>query len=331
MNHFVQSGGLRVAVLLMATAAITACDDTSLKPGTRTLTPQQKSDIQQLITKTKADLVYVQGGKFWMGDFCSQMRNGGPYCSSDENNKPLHEVELSSYSMGKFKITHEQFDVYVNATGVIKEYTTDSIDIKMLADQTYFANSPAIISWTEADRYCAWLKQESGIPFALPTEAQWEYAARNRGEYVGVATDDGTFRVNKLTEKGENFANETARREAAKPLGIESFYIHFPVDNYPPNPMGLYNMVDNGYEWMSDWYDPDYYKNSPLLDPKGPAKPVVKSKSDNQFLKVSRSDNFPYPGFSNSQTFTRNFKVQEPDGPYGTTARCVVNSTSPVK
>ena len=331
MNHFVQSGGLRVAVLLMATAAITACDDTSLKPGTRTLTPQQKSDIQQLITKTKADLVFVQGGKFWMGDFCSQMRNGGPYCSSDENNKPLHEVELSSYSMGKFKITHEQFDVYVNATGVIKEYTTDPIDNKILAAETYFANSPAIISWTEADRYCAWLKQESGIPFALPTEAQWEYAARNRGQYVGVATDDGTFRMNKVTGKGENYATEEDRREAAEPLGIQPFLIHFPVDKYPPTPLGLYNMAENGPEWVIDWYDPNYYKSSPVKNPQGPEKPVEKLASENQYLKVLRARHIPHPGFPSVFTFARSFNVKDPNGPFDTTARCVVNSTSPVK
>jgi formylglycine-generating enzyme required for sulfatase activity len=125
------------------------------------------------------------------------MRNGGAFCTSDKNNKPVHEVELSSYSISKFKITHENYAFYLEMTGQPKQQFDKEWRNKTLFDMTFLKNSPAIITWTEASNYCSWIKKESGLPFSLPTEAQWEYAARNRGQYVVIATDDDTLRINK--------------------------------------------------------------------------------------------------------------------------------------
>ena len=307
---------------------LSGCDNTN--SDTVNLIHQQNKELRTFIQKEKSKQVFVQGGTFWMGDFCSKIRDGGSFCTSDKNNKPVHEVELSSYSISKFKITHENYSFYLALNGLpAQEFGDKNVD-KMLTDMTFLKNSPAIITWTEASNYCAWLKKETGLPFSLPTEAQWEYVARNRGQYVAIATDDGTLRVNKKTGKGENFATDVDRDEIAEPNGLSPPLVHFPVDKYSPSPLGLYNMADNGKEWVIDWYDPDYYSKSPKKDPQGPEIPVVKDKSEEQYWKVLRGGNRPVTGFSSGLTITRYYQVKDPNGPLGTTARCVVNTTTSI-
>ncbi|MBB1199827.1 hypothetical protein EGM70_05865 [Enterobacteriaceae bacterium 89] len=307
---------------------LSGCDNNST--NTAKLTLQQKKELQTFIQKEKSKQVFVQGGAFWMGDFCSKMRNDGPFCTSDKNNKPLHEVELSSYSISKFKITHENYAFYLEMTGQPKQLFDKEWRNKTLSDMTFLENSPAIITWTEASNYCLWIKKESGLPFSLPTEAQWEYAARNGGQYVAIATDDGTLRANKKTGKGENFATDEDRDEVAESNGLNPPLVHFPVDKYPPSPLGLYNMADNGKEWVIDWYDPDYYSKSPKKDPQGPDQPVVESKNKKQYLKVLRGGDSPVPGFPSGLTFSRSLRVKDPEYPVGTTARCAVNTPTPI-
>ena len=309
--------------------ALNGCDNTNVE--TLNMTPQQNEELQAFIQKVKKEQIYVQGGTFWMGDFCAKMRGGGPFCTSEKNNKPVHEIELNSFSISKFKITNEDFKTYL-ALNMLPEQNFNNKHLKkLLSDMTFLKNSPAIVSWTEAASYCAWLKKETGLPFSLPTEAQWEYVARNRGQYVAIATDDGTLRVNKKTGKGENFATDEDRDEIAEPNGLNPPLVHFPVDKYPPSPLGLYNMADNGKEWVMDWYDPDYYSKSPKKNPQGPDKPIVKDKTRDQYLKVLRGASNPVPGFPSGLTITRYYKPLNPVGPTGTTARCVVNIITPIQ
>ncbi|MDK1234758.1 formylglycine-generating enzyme family protein [Cronobacter turicensis] len=275
--------------------------------------------------------MYVKGGTFEMGDFCKKTRNGGPYCSPEKDTKPLHEVELSSYSIGKFKVTHEDYDFYLKMAGLPKQYFEEKFEDEMLAAMTYFKNSPAVVTWTEADNYCSWLKKETGIPFSLPTEAQWEYAARGRGQYILVATDNGLWRVNERNGQSENFATDTDRIIIENHSGINSILVHFPVDKYPPTPFGLYGMADNGYEWVKDWDDPDYYGKSPKSDPQGPERPVVKDKKTGQYRKVLRREEAPGLGGDVGLTFFRGFRIKDNPYPAGTTVRCVVNSPEPIK
>lgn len=265
-----------------------------------------------------------------MGDFCKKMRDGGPYCSPEKDTKPLHEVELSSYSIGKFKTTHEDYNFYLKMAGLPRQYSSDKLMNEMLLDVTHFKNTPAVVTWTEANKYCTWLKKETGLPFTLPTEAQWEYAARSRGKYILVATDDGVWREDK-TGYGENYATDEDRYRVEETYGIDGSLTLFAVDRYPPTPFGLYGMADNGYEWVKDWYDPEYYKNSPRKDPQGPEKPVVKDKYTGQYWKVRRGGNHPDPTGDVGLTFFRGYNIPDNDFPDGTTVRCVVNSEQEIK
>ncbi|MCX2942101.1 SUMF1/EgtB/PvdO family nonheme iron enzyme [Rahnella perminowiae] len=317
-------------IVLAPLFLVNSCDNVKSAPqGART--PQEKVEIQNFITKVKSEMIFVHGGKFWMGDFCSKSRNTTADCTSDEDNKPLHEVELASYSISKFKFTHEYYDFYLKIKNLpeqkFKSKSIDDIFVQMI----HFKNSPAIVTWTEADNFCTWLKIETGLPFSLPTEAQWEYAARNRGQYLLLGTDDGTWRINKKTELGENIPSEEDRRKVEEDDGVMSSLVHFPVDKYPANGLGLYDMAANGFEWAKDWYDPNYYKNSPSKDPQGPDNPVVKDNQTGQYLKSLRSINFSTSGIPEGLTFSRSRKIKDADYPAGTTARCVINSATPIR
>ncbi|MBK4467377.1 SUMF1/EgtB/PvdO family nonheme iron enzyme [Enterobacter asburiae] len=293
-------------------------------------TPQEKAEIQRYLSRIKADLVFVKGGTFWMGDFCKKMRDGGPYCSPEKDTKPLHEVELSSYSIGKFKIKHEDYDFYLKIAGLPEKRFEKKWRNDILAEMTHFNNSPAIVTWNEANNYCNWLKNETGLPFSLPTEAQWEYAARSRGRNVLVATDDGVWRENEKNGEGENYATDEDRSTVEEKFGINALSVFFPVDQYPPTSFGLYGMADNGYEWVKDWYDPEYYQHSPRKDPQGPEKPVVKDEDTGQYWKVRRGGDHPDPTGDVGLTFFRGYNIPDNDFPDGTTVRCVVNYAEPV-
>ncbi|MDU7016910.1 MAG: SUMF1/EgtB/PvdO family nonheme iron enzyme [Enterobacter sp.] len=188
--------------------------------------------------------------------------------------------------------------------------------------------TPAHVDWNEAQQYCQWLATITNLPFSLPTEAQWEYAARSRGKFVIAPTNDGTIQIDK---SGGNVASEKDSKEYAKKMGTSlGVYSPLPGNLFPPNPLGIYDMAGNGWEWMKDWYDPDYYKHSPLKDPQGPDNPVYKDYKGN-YTKVVRSQDFSGP--RRGLTITRYFSDPKDSGhlPSDKTVRCVVNSPKPVR
>ncbi|KAE9883056.1 SUMF1/EgtB/PvdO family nonheme iron enzyme [Escherichia coli] len=315
-----------IPFLLMLTLG--GCDQPQV--SSLALSAEQKKTLADFIQRVKSDMVYMPAGSFLMGDFCREMRRGGAYCSADEDNKPAHQVELSAFSIAKFKITHEDYDFYLKMSGLPSQKFKEEWQNEMLAEMTVLEKSPAIISWSEADNYCRWLKQQTGLNFAFPTEAQWEYAARNKGKYVSIASDDGSLRYNLKTGRGENFATDEDREVVAESLHIDSINVFFPVDHWPPSPAGLYGMADNGKEWVQDWYDPEWYQKSPRRDPQGPEKGVIKSQRYDQYWKVTRGADSSSSGRPSGMTFSRNYKVPEPDYPAGVTARCVVNDPKPL-
>ncbi|WP_435952666.1 formylglycine-generating enzyme family protein [Dryocola sp. BD626] len=293
--------------------------------------PQEQAELSQYLTRVTNDLVYVKGGTFWMGDFCKKMRDGGSWCSSEKDTKPLHEVELSNFSISKYKVTHEDYNFYLKMAGLPVQHYKEKYEDEMMAVMTHFNNSPAVVTWTEANNYCSWLREETGLSFSLPTEAQWEYAARSRGQYILAATDSGVWRENEKNGQGENYATDEDRIIVENSTGLNDSLVHFPVNKYPPSSLGLYGMADNGYEWVKDWYDPDYYKNSPKQDPQGPEKPVIKDEDTGQYRKVLRGGEAPGPGSEVGLTFYRAYRIKDNPYPAGTTLRCVVNSQAPVK
>ncbi len=288
------------------------------------------AELSKFIAEIKENLIYVEGGEFLMGDYGEQYGPEHLPYDARQHSKPLHKVELTGYSIGKFKTSNKEYQFYQ----AYNNLSGRNIDLRSGLGQLWrevnmTPDTPAHVDWFEAENYCQWLATITKLPFSLPTEAQWEYAARSRGKFVIVPTDNGTIQIKE--RKGINITTSDDReifaREQGTRLGILS---PMPRDARPPNPLGIYDMAGNGWEWIKDWYDPDYYKYSPVKDPQGPEKPVFKDNQGN-YTRVIRSQD--YSGPRRGATIFRFFSDPANRGhlPTNKTVRCVVNSADPIK
>ena len=286
---------------------------------------QDQARLKEFIQQIKSELVYVQGGEFLMGDFGEEYGQEKLPYDGKKDSKPLHKVELSSYSLSKFKASNQQYQFYLKWN----QLKGRKVDRVTWTDRQRTPDTPAHVDWNEANQYCRWVGKITGLPFSLPTEAQWEYAARNRGQYVVAPTDDGTIRID--GRNGINIATSFDRQLYARESGTSLDILSPMPGNFrPPNPLGIYDMAGNGWEWMKDWYDPDYYSHSPVKDPQGSEKPVFKDPYG-YFTKVLRAQDLS--GLRRGLTMFR-FNA-DPESrrypPLDKTVRCAVNSNQPIK
>lgn len=312
-----------------------------------------QSAIDDVITRSQADMVFIEGGEFMMGDFgrLDKERTGGLYYTNgDFGTRLLHKVKLSNYSISRYQITFHDYLVYRQAQGLDtnpfpieriiasnakRGFDNKNNNKKWILLSTDSENSPkqsrtpAYLAWEAASEYCQWLGEQTGLPYSLPTEAQWEYAARNRGQYVTFATDNGEY------EPGRNLPTYEQRKERKQLSGTNGGET-FPVGSFPPSPLGLYDMDANGYEWVKDWFDPNYYRYSPVDDPQGPVAPVlVDTFSGMMAAKVIRGIDNPTDWNITASRWNyplwQQYTPEAFDSFYFVTARCVVNSPDPIK
>ena len=232
-----------------------------LHPG---IDAELKQQVAEIAVRSIENQIFVEGGSFDMGDFgmpCNVDRDKPVYdpndiCNSTINpyDRPVHKVTLDSYSLSKYETSVHEFTLFKQAHNLpipkakLKERKPDHWMFK--------PDSPTgTHKWQEAKDYCLWIGQLTEDKFDLPTEAQWEFVARNRGQQIYYATNDGTLKSD------VNYPEDD---------------LH-PIDSFPPNPLGFYHLQSNAVEWMNDWFDPDYYKHSPERNPQGPAKPLKAS------------------------------------------------------
>ncbi len=187
------------------------------------------------------DMVYVKGGTFQMGATSEQ---GDDY---DSDEKPVHEVTLSDYYIGKYEVTQ----------GFWKAVMGNNPSYFKAGDNYPVEN----VSWNDVQEFIAKLNELTGRKFALPTEAQWEYAARG-----GVKTQGYKY-------SGSNDIDEVAWYD-------NSENSTHPVGAKKANELGIYDMSGNVYEWCQDWYDD--YDSEAQTNPTGPetgSKRVVRGAS----------------------------------------------------
>ncbi|AZE72291.1 serine/threonine kinase [Pseudomonas synxantha] len=241
-------------------------------------------EMKEFVEGIKRDLVFVEGGEYLMGDYGLQYGAEQLPYDSDEDSRPVHKVKLSAFSIARFKISNKEREMYLKSNGLNLRSFGEGDRQEDWKNVHSLPSLPAHMDWYEAESYCSWLAKVSHLPFALPTEAQWEYAARSRGQFLMVATDDGTYKQTNdgFTKdgggpKGINISTSRDRKEFARKMGWRTgVFTPLPIDSFPPNPLGLYAMSDNGLEWVKDWYDENYYQYSPEIDPQGPEMPVTK-------------------------------------------------------
>lgn len=321
-DHFNIFGALCITTLLLC-----SCSNSSTEPR---LTDQQVNDVSQRALK---NLVFIEGGTFLLGDV--GVMNGRPYTTyASDNNKPPVEVTLDSYSISKYETTWGDFTVYIRDVGRAEDYTLEAgftaargLPISSNRDPlspNYFRKPARSPSYQEAAGYCQWLANHTGVPFALPTEAQWEYAARNRGQDVPYATDDGTMRNDTYLQRPDEYV-DPAIPPSGNALSHSSLKKERrPVGSYPSSPIGLYDMTGNVPEWTQDWYDKNAYQHINPHNPSGPAKPVNPDKPE----KVVRD----WAGFGDRTggSDTVFIRSGEPMTSSDVGFRCVANATKPV-
>jgi iron(II)-dependent oxidoreductase len=192
--------------------------------------------LAALLAVDDGEWVRIPAGSFEMGrnrTTSDDKTNMRPHVLLDD--RPVHKVTLSAFDLDKHEVTNGQYRAFVEKTGHRKPYHWIG---KESADLPVYN-----VSWDDANAYCTW------VGGRLPTEAEWEYAAR-----AGLAGKDFPW--------GDQGDAKRARFNVTTGPG--------PVARYPPNAFGLYDMAGNVSEWTADWFDGAYYQKSPELDPKGP-------------------------------------------------------------
>jgi len=191
--------------------------------------PTEESTPVQVV---EAELVLIPAGEFMMGN------------EGEADHSPAHAVYIDSFYIDKYEVTNAQFLRYCEETGAqLPEFW----GMDKFHSGPDFPNHPVVgVSWGEAHDYAEWAGQR------LPTEAEWEYAAR--GGLTGMNYPFGN-------EIDSSLANHTIKGVT---IGTVS------VGSYPANGYGVHDMAGNVNEWVSDYYDSEYYQTSPPANPLGP-------------------------------------------------------------
>jgi formylglycine-generating enzyme len=231
-------------------------------------------------------MVRLVGGTFRMG-------TDGPWAYAGDGEGPVHDVRVRPFWIDTAAVTNDAFGAFVAATGHVTEaerygwsfvfaglLPEDFEETRAVAQAQWWrqvfgatwdhpegppsdvdgrGDHPVVhVSWNDASAYAQWCGKR------LPTEAQWEYAARGglEGQLFPWGNDlepDGSHRMNVF--QGTFPAENTV---------ADGYAGTAPVDAFEPNGFGLFNMTGNVWEWCADWYDARYYAVSPADDPSGP-------------------------------------------------------------
>ena len=238
-----QSGVVTAKSAGSATITATTVDGGFSATCTVTVTeaPQTYDYIENAGKSLNMKMVYVEGGSFQMGATSEQGSD------AESNESPVHTVSLDSYYIAECEVTQAQWYKIMGTT--ISEQKS-----KAGYSSTYGTgdNYPMYyVNWTEATEFCEKLSQLTGKTYVLPTEAQWEYAARG-GKHNEGTKYSGSNTIGNVAWYYDNSSSTT-----------------HPVKQKSANALGLYDMSGNVYEWCSDWYGS--YSSSAQTNPTGPS------------------------------------------------------------
>jgi formylglycine-generating enzyme len=217
---------------------------------------KMSTQSHQATRSIEPTLLTIPAGWFLMGS------NSGQDCE-----KPVHRVWVDEFQLAVTQVTNSEYELFLRATG--------SQAPPFWSDENFnHPEQPVVgVSWFEAEGYCCWLRAQTLRDYRLPTEAEWERAARGELEQAEFPWGN---------EAPQSSLPDYAARWQSGPE---------PVARYAANSFGLYNMCDNVHEWCSDWYDANYYAVSPERNPSGPGsgrRKASRGGSWRHHVKVSR-------------------------------------------
>jgi len=222
--------------------------------------------------------VFVKGGAFEMGDLWDM--------GFSDDEKPVHVVNVHSFWMSNCEITNEMFAAFLNEVGNPVENGSPWLDINdpdckirmrkgVFIPRVGYEKHPVVeVSWYGANAFAKWLGCR------LPTEAEWEYAARDEGKNILFPTG------RTLTFNHANISGVA---------GADIWRNTAPVRSFPPNKLKIFDLAGNVWELCSDWYSESYYADSGYDNPTGP---------DSGYVKVIRGGSWKYSRW-NCRTATR--------------------------
>jgi formylglycine-generating enzyme required for sulfatase activity len=244
-------------------------------------------------------MVFIPGGTFRMGSEEARFPEGTcaeGTCCGNLDSQPIHEVEVDGFWMDRTPVTNAQFARFVKETGYLTVAEKPDYAIRKGPGSFVFRPRPGIedyknhllwwdfveganwrnpegpgssidgkdnhpvvqVCWEDAEAYAKWAGKR------LPTEAEWEYAARGGLDQKKYVWGDEL----RLDDKW--MANIWQGRFPYENTKADGFYATSPVGTFPANGFGLYDMSGNIWQWCSDWYHKDYYQDSPRRNPAGP-------------------------------------------------------------
>jgi formylglycine-generating enzyme len=222
--------------------------------------PQQSAKSMPA-TVEEPHCVLIPAGYFLMGSDLGQ-----------DEERPVHRVWVDAFEMAAFQVRNQDYAAFLESQGHPKPKHWNDPDFN-------HPNQPVVaVSWFDAAKYCEWLSMFSGRHYRLPTEAEWERATRAGREGLVYPWGD---------EAAANWP-EYVRRwggDVRGPLPVG------PAGRSTPNPYGLYNVSENVHEWCADWFDRNYYAQSPERNPRGPdagERRASRGGSWRHQIKVSR-------------------------------------------
>jgi formylglycine-generating enzyme len=243
--------------------------------------PAQK--LPQTVDDGYGELALVPAGSFRMGD---------TFGDGEARERPAHAVDVDAFYIGKFEVTNAQWRKFRDDPGYSdpklwpdgRPVPKDQIPYWTMANN-HGGGTPGSdeypvigVNWDAAVAYCNWVSAKTGKKYRLPTEAEWEKAARG--------TDQRRYPWgNEIDKSYANF------------VGTQSYDTVRPVGYFKSgaSPYGVFDMAGNLMEWVQDWYSRDYYSMSPRKNPKGPEKGAY---------KVARGGSFNVDAF-NLRTYAR--------------------------
>jgi formylglycine-generating enzyme required for sulfatase activity len=211
--HYTDEQSEKVTVMVIKDAVISASFVHMLKP-----------------MALEIELVLVKSGCFQMGD---------NFTDGYAEEKPVHEICVDGFYIGRYEVSQGQWKAIMSENPSYNKNCGDNCPVEN-------------VSWNDIQGFIRRLNQQTGLTFRLPTEAEWEYAARSGGKNEKWAGSSNASELGEYAWYKDNSNEQT-----------------HPVGQKKPNNLGIYDMSGNVWEWVSDWYDEKYYQKSPHDNPQG--------------------------------------------------------------